>query len=182
MWCLDSKSLQLEQLILACEKKPYLDVTLMFPTVQQLWNQITKHPSLENVISKLQHGIFPKLSRQPHSSRSLRLVLCLFFSHHLHSCWRTSQTSCDPTSPCTLTRRSWNCRCLPPLVVAACDPCLCTLRPPSAPLGSTSSDRETHSRPYSLSAPGLWRCWRKAWCWPSWVRYSKKKNQFSLLL
>lgn len=130
----------------------------------------------ENVIIELQEEIFSQLSCSPHSCLpplflSPCLILCLSPSRHLHSCWRTSRTSCGPTLPCTLTRRSWSCRCLPLPVVAACAPCLCTSRRLSVLPESTSSDRAMHCRPSSLSVRDPWRCSKMAWCWPSWVRY-----------
>lgn len=88
-------------------------------------------------------------------------------SHCLLSCWKTSQMSCGPISPCTLTKKFWSCRCLRPLVAAACARCRCTSRRPSAPPGSTSCGRATLSKPSFLSARALWRCWRIAPCWPS---------------
>lgn len=112
------------------------------------------------------HSHHPLFTRTRHLFLSPGLIL----SHPLHSCWRTSRTSCAPTSPCTLTRRSWSCLSSPPPAAAACAPCRCTSRLPFVLLESTSSDRATHSRPSSLCAPGPWRCWKMAWCWPFSVR------------
>lgn len=93
-------------------------------------------------------------------------------SRGLPSCWRTSRMSSAPTSPCTSTKRSWNCRSSPRPAGAACALCRCTSRPPSVLPESTSSGRATPCRPSSSCAPGAWRSWRTAWCWQFSVSYA----------
>lgn len=109
----------------------------------------------------------------------LNCVLCAFNSegdffptHSPHSCWRTSQMSWGPTSPCTWIKSCWNCRSLNRPAGGVCAPSPLSSRPPFRLLGSSSSARATPSKLSTLCVQAQWKYWRTTLFWPFWVKSS----------